>query len=142
MIVAFLLLISCELAGEVARQAFNLPIPGSVIGMFFLAAVLAFRMDKPDAPAIPGALVETAETLISHMGLLFVPAGVGVIAEAGLLREEWLPIVAGLFGSTILSLAVTGLVMHWTTRPRSGTRPAAAISTTKPGFQSHTGRRP
>jgi hypothetical protein len=28
MIVAFLLLISCELAGEVVREAFNLPIPG------------------------------------------------------------------------------------------------------------------
>jgi holin-like protein len=134
MIVAFLLLISCELAGEVVRQAFNLPIPGSVIGMFFLAAVLAFRKDKPDAPAIPDALGETAETLISHMGLLFVPAGVGVIAEAGLLREEWLPIVAGLIGSTILSLAVTGLVMHWTTRPRTETGSAAAISTTEPGF--------
>jgi putative effector of murein hydrolase LrgA (UPF0299 family) len=77
--------------------------------MFFLAAVLAFRMDKPDAPAIPAALGETAETLISDMGLLFVPAGVGVIAEAGLWREEWLPIVTGLIGSTILSLAVTAV---------------------------------
>jgi putative effector of murein hydrolase LrgA (UPF0299 family) len=76
------------------------------------------------------------------MGLLFVPAGVGIIAEAGLLREQWLPIVAGLIGSTILSLAVTGLVMHWTTRPRTETRSAAAVSTTKPGFQSHAGRGP
>jgi holin-like protein len=142
MIVAFLLLISCELAGEVVREAFNLPIPGSVIGMLFLAAVLAFRKDKPDAPAIPAALGETAETLISHMGLLFVPAGVGVIAEAGLLREEWLPILAGLIGSTILSLAVTGLAMHWTMRPRTETQSAAATSTSKPGFQSHAGRGP
>jgi holin-like protein len=140
MILAFLLLISCELAGEVAREAFNLPIPGAVIGMLFLAAVLAFRKDKPDAPAIPAALGETAETLISHMGLLFVPAGVGVIAEVRVLREEWLPIVAALIGSTILSLAVTGLAMHWTMRPRTETRSAAAISTTKPGFQNHAGR--
>ena len=142
MIVAFLLLISCELAGEVVREAFDLPIPGSVIGMLLLAAMLASRKDKPDAPAIPAVLGETAEALISHMGLLFVPAGVGVIAEAGLLREEWLPIMAGLIGSTILSLAVTGLVMHWTTRSRTETRSAAAISTTKPGFQSHAGRGP
>jgi len=142
MIVAFLLLISCELAGEVVRETLNLPIPGSVIGMLFLAVVLAFRKDKPDAPAIPTALGETAETLISHMGLLFVPAGVGVIAEAGLLREEWLPIVAGLIGSTILSLAVTGLVMHWATRRSIETRSAAAIPNTKPGLQSRAGRGP
>ena len=132
MIVAFLLLISCELAGEVVRETLNLPIPGSVIGMLFLAVVLAFRKDKPDAPAIPAALGETAETLISHMGLLFVPAGVGVIAEAGLLREEWLPIVAGLIGSTILSLAVTGLVMRWTLLPPGEARLPSALATTKP----------
>ena len=140
MIVAFLLLISCELVGEVTRQAFNLPIPGPVVGMFFLAAVLAFRKDKPNAPAIPDALGRTAETLISHMGLLFVPAGVGIITEAGLLQEEWLPIVAGLIGSTVLSLAVTGLVMHWTTRTRAEVRSAAIAS--KPGLATHAGKRP
>ena len=114
MVLAFLALIACELVGEFVRGAFNLTVPGPVIGMFLLAAVLAFRKDRPDAPAIPDALGQTAETLISHMGLLFIPAGVGIITEAGVLRQEWLPIAAGLIGSTVLSLAVTGLVMHWT----------------------------
>ena len=49
------------------------------------------------------------------------------------MREEWLPIVEGLIGSTILSLAVSGLVMHRTPRPRTETRSAAAIPTTKAG---------
>lgn len=118
MIAAFLVLIACELVGEVVRSAFELPIPGPVIGMFCLGGILAFRKDRPGAPAIPEALGQTAEALISHMGLLFVPAGVGILAEAELLRKEWLPIAAGLIGSTVLSLAVTGLVMHWMTRPR------------------------
>ena len=61
------------------------------------------------------------------MGLLFVPAGVGIVAEAGLVRKEWLPIAAGLIGSTVLSLAVTGLVMHWTTRRRREIRPASDV---------------
>jgi holin-like protein len=51
-----------------------------------------------------------AQRLIRHMGLLFVPAGAGVIAETGILRLEWLPIAAGLIRSTLLSLAVIGLV--------------------------------
>ena len=123
MIAAILLLIACELVGEIAREALALPIPGPVIGMFLLAAVLSFRRDRPERPAIPAALGDTAETLIGHMGLLFVPAGVGIIAEAGVLRAEWLPIVAGLVGSTVLSLIVTGLVMHWTTKPGSKIRP-------------------
>ena len=127
MIAAFLVLIACELVGEVVREAFSLPIPGPVIGMFCLAAILALRKDGPDAPAIPDALGDSAETLIGHMGLLFIPAGVGIISEAGLLRAEWLPILVGLIGSTVFGLAVTGLVMHWTTRPRRQSGSAAAI---------------
>ncbi|WP_051334675.1 CidA/LrgA family protein [Bradyrhizobium sp. Ai1a-2] len=138
MIAAFLLLIAFELAGELVRGALHLPIPGPVIGMFLLAAVLIARKDRPDAPAIPEALVRTSEGLISHMGLLFVPAGVGLIAEAGLLRAEWLPILAGLVGSTILSLAVTGLVMHWTTRPR-GDAPSVAREAAPPDLVGHHG---
>lgn len=122
MIAAFLLLLVCELIGELARAAFNLPVPGPVIGMLLLAAALSLRTDRPEAPAVPDALGRTAESLISHMGLLFVPAGVGIITEVGLLRAEWLPIMAGLIGSTVLSLATTGLVMHWTTRPRRKAR--------------------
>jgi len=34
MIAAFLVLIACELVGEVVREAFSLPIPGPVIGMY------------------------------------------------------------------------------------------------------------
>lgn len=56
------------------------------------------------------------------MGLLFVPAGVGIIAEFGLVRKEWLPIAAALVGSTVLSIAATGLVMHWITRSAQRTK--------------------
>jgi len=115
MLTAVLCLIACQLIGELVREAFHLPIPGPVIGMFLLAAALALRGGRADG-AIPPFLEKVAETLIGHMGLLFIPAGVGVIAEAGLLRQQWLPIVAALLGSTFLSLAVTGLAMHWLTR--------------------------
>jgi holin-like protein len=112
---ALLILIGCQLIGEVLRAALHAPIPGPVIGMFLLAIVLAWRdRGRPDADtdAAPSDLRRAADTLIAHMGLLFVPAGVGVIAEGGLLRTEWLPIVAGLVGSTVLGLVVTGVVMN------------------------------
>jgi holin-like protein len=125
---ALLILIVCEFIGETVRTAFSLGVPGPVIGMFLLAAILAIRKDKPGRLAIPAELGTAAETLIGHMGLLFVPAGVGIVAEAGLLRQEWLPILAGLVGSTILSLAVTGLVMRWTTRRAADTPPLRVAS--------------
>jgi holin-like protein len=135
MIPAILVLIVCELAGEIAREALMLPVPGPVIGMFLLTAALSVRKDCAARPAIPKALGSTAETLISHMGLLFVPAGVGIITEIGVLRAEWLPIAAGLIGSTVLSLIVTGLVMHWMSSPRSETKPRSAT-------KRHSGEQP
>ncbi len=110
MLLAILTLMGCQLIGEALRDAFDLPVPGPVIGMFLLAAILVIRGRRSNP--VPPALAATADTLISHMGLLFVPAGVGIIAEAGLLRQQWLPIVAALVGSTMLSLAVTGSVLH------------------------------
>lgn len=116
MLSAILCLLGSDLAGELIGQTFHLPVPGPVIGMFLLAAVLAVRSqaDKP----IPVPLETTADSLIGVMGLLFVPAGVGIITELHLLREQWLPIVVALLGSTVLSLAVTGAVMHLMSRPR------------------------
>jgi holin-like protein len=120
---AFLVLLACELAGDLLHQVLALPVPGPVIGMSILAAALVLRMEGPAAksPVIAG-VEHAAETLIRHLGLLFVPAGVGLIAETGVLRAEWLPIAAGLIGSTLLSLAVTGLVMHWSIRRRAARR--------------------
>ncbi|MGY4368542.1 holin-like protein [Bradyrhizobium sp. LB1.3] len=123
MIPALLVLLGCELAGNALHQMIGLPVPGPVIGMSILAAALAFRKGGASSGSpITCSLQQTAETLIRHMGLLFVPAGVGLIAEIGVLRSAWLPIAAGLIGSTLLSLAVTGLVMHWSIRRRAARR--------------------
>ena len=128
MLPAILTLMGCQLFGQTMHDAFGLPVPGPVIGMFLLAAILVMRGRR--AIPMPPALGTTADMLVSHMGLLFVPAGVGIIAEAGLLRQQWLPIVAAVVGSTVLSLAVTGLVMHAGLRlsERRRTLPAAVSS--------------
>ena len=82
MIAAFLVLIGCELVGEMLRSSLDLPVSGPVLGMFLLTGILAVRKDTPNAQAIPYALGRTADALISHVGPLFVQAGVGIVAEA------------------------------------------------------------
>jgi holin-like protein len=128
---AILILIGCQLLGELIREALSLPIPGPVVGMFLLAAILVVRGQSAGGASTKSSLDKTAGTLISHMGLLFVPAGVGIIAEAHLLRQEWLPILAAVVGSTILGVAVTGFVMHRVSGP---TRREA---TTTPSLLGH-----
>jgi holin-like protein len=108
MLNAFSILLGCELGGEFLRRIFSLPLPGAVIGMCFLAM---FLLRKPSA--LPSSLVSTAEVLLKYLGLLFVPAGVGVIANMDLIAAEWFPILVALVGSTILSVLVTAYVMHW-----------------------------
>nr|WP_321983297.1 CidA/LrgA family protein [uncultured Lichenicoccus sp.] len=110
MLIAILVLLVCQLVGEASREVLGLPIPGAVVGMFLLAIVLACRGHGPRS--VPVALETTAEMLISFMGLLFVPAGVGIITEAQLLGQQWIPILAAVIGSTVLSLVVTSFVMH------------------------------
>ncbi len=94
--------------------------------MLLLAAALAWRgYGREDIPRST-PLDRTAGALLDHLGLLFVPAGVGIIAETDLLRREWLPILGAVIGSTILSLAVTAFVMHCMSGKESATPSSAA----------------
>jgi putative effector of murein hydrolase LrgA (UPF0299 family) len=81
--------------------------------------------------AVSPPLLTAANGLIANMGLLFVPAGVGIIAELGVLRSEWLAILAGLLVSTLLGLAVTGLVMHHVSRLADARRRAVPEAATE-----------
>jgi holin-like protein len=123
MLAGFFILMVFELLGEVLRAAFRLPVPGPVIGMFLLAAVLITAEKNGGGPAIVKAAQEPLQrlshSLLSWMGLFFVPAGAGLIAQADLLKREWLPILAGVAGSTILSILATGWTMHFFLQPRS-----------------------
>jgi holin-like protein len=113
-LLACLILIGFQLLGEMVHQYFKLPLPGPVVGMFLLAAVLVYRQraaGRAGEPA-PPALMRTANALIGNMGLLFVPAGAGIMTQSVLLHHSWVPIAAGVVGSTLLSLTTTGLSLH------------------------------
>ena len=104
---SFFLLLVFQLAGEALRKAAHLPIPGPVLGMVLLAGWYILRRRDPDPAA-----EQTANTLLGWLGLLFVPAGVGIVANMALLRAAWLPISVGLVGSTLLTLLLTAFLMQ------------------------------
>lgn len=101
-LLGLLILLAFLWVGDALSRALRLPLPGSVTGMLMLAAALRWRL-VPERAVRPAA-----ELLIRHMTLFFVPAGVGVMAYAGLLRREWLPIVAAGTVSTVAVLLVVG----------------------------------
>jgi holin-like protein len=103
MIGALTTLLLCQLAGEILVRALHLPIPGPVLGMVLLFAGLVLR--QREAPAPLGA---TADALLGNLGLLFVPAGVGVVLYLPLLARDWAPISLAVLAGTLLAIAATG----------------------------------
>ncbi len=96
------LLLLFQFLGELVSRAFNLPIPGSVLGMgLLLLALMAKWVDIK-------WFEEAAELLLSNMALFFVPAGVGVMVYGDLIAAEWLPITVATVLSTFVVMAVTG----------------------------------
>jgi holin-like protein len=106
MIGAWVILLLFQLVGEIIVQMSDLPAPGPVIGMVLLFLALKWR------GVLPATLRTTAETLLSHLSLLFIPAGVGIIQYGALLRDEWFALTVALIISTLLTVTVTALVMR------------------------------
>ena len=99
------LLLSCQLFGEISVVWSGLPVPGPVVGMVLLFVGLVLHGGVTDG------LGRLVDGLLSHLSLLFVPAGVGVMLHITMLREEWQAISVALVLSTVLTIAVTGLLM-------------------------------
>lgn len=101
MLNALTLLVSCQFAGEIAARGLGLPIPGPVVGLLLLLVYLLVR----GGPSEP--LRATATGLLANLGLLFVPAGVGVVQYLGLIGEYGVALAVALVGSTLLTLLAT-----------------------------------
>jgi holin-like protein len=103
---AFAILLLFQCLGEGAVFLLGLPVPGPVAGMILLFVSLLLW------PSLQTRIETAAGELLRHLSLLFVPAGVGIVAAAGSGSGHWLAIVASLVASTVLTLAVTALVLH------------------------------
>ncbi len=111
MVLGFAILLVCQLAGEVASRGLGLPVPGPVLGLVLLVAGLAvWGRRRSDADVAASPVGRVGDGLLASLGLLFVPAGVGVIQYGGLMRAQALPLALSLVGSTALTLVVTVLV--------------------------------
>lgn len=91
--------------GELLSKFFLPSIPGPVLGLLLLLAFLCLRgqVDKD--------LADVADGFRQHLGLLFVPASVGVLLFLPELQTHALAVTTALLVSVILTIAVTAIVL-------------------------------
>ena len=95
--------------GEVLARGFSLPLPGPVLGLILLVPALRFALVREP-------VAECANFLLSHLSLLFIPVGVGVMTHLALLSQYGGRMLVVIALSTWIGLAVTALVLYWPDR--------------------------
>ncbi len=91
--------------GEVIARSTPVGLPGPVVGMLLL--LVALRFERVSAP-----VSRTADVLLEHLSLLFVPVGVGVMTHLALISQYGVRMLLALVVSTWIGLAVTALVLR------------------------------
>jgi holin-like protein len=102
--------------GELLSRGLALPFPGPVVGMVLLVPALRWS-------AVREPVQVSADFLLSHLSLLFVPVGVGVMTHIALVSTYGFRMLAVLVASTLVGLVVAVLALHGL--PRRGA-PASA----------------
>jgi holin-like protein len=92
--------------GEILSRLVLRSIPGPVLGLVLLLGFLTVR------GRVNVNLESVAMAFSRYLGILFVPAAVGVVLVLPQLRSAWVAVAAALIGSLVITIVVAGLVMR------------------------------
>lgn len=102
----------CQLGGELLAVVLRLPIPGPVLGMAILFTLLVVNK------RVPAGVGRVADLLLANISLLFVPASVGIMLHFSRIERDILPIAIVVLGTTLATIAITGLTVRALTRKK------------------------
>lgn len=105
-----LIILLVSLAGDKVAAVFNLPIPGSVIGMLLLFTLLSTGVIKT------AQIQEVTTFLLKHMAFFFIPVTVGLMNYWEIFHQRGIL----LFSSLAISLFIAFVVFRFTTLKNEG----------------------
>ena len=114
MLRAIFIIFFFQLLGEALKKFFEMRIPGPVIGLILLLAVLIF-LKKFKTTAIinlKNDVENTSNYILSYLSLLFVPIGVGVVMHLSYLENNLFKVLIIVFISTVLTIGITAFLME------------------------------
>jgi len=88
-------------------KSLHLPLPGNVVGMLLLLALLSCRVLQPKH------IQEGANLLLSHMSFFFIPFAVGLMNWFPFFSRHALVLAAALVAGATVGLAVTGYAVQF-----------------------------
>lgn len=104
---SLLIILGCLAVGEAAAYLTGIKLPGSIIGMGVLFALLQAGWVKAEW------LQQLTDALMANLTLFLVPPCVAVIRHLDLIADDWFPILTATAASTLCVLLVTGKVHRW-----------------------------
>jgi len=100
-----IIILGAYFLGMLLEYTLKLPIPGVVLGLVLLFLALQTGLIK--AEWVEG----TADFLLTHMAFLFLPAGVGLMTSAGVLKGNVLPFTVIIILTTAVVWTVTAFTV-------------------------------
>lgn len=102
-----LIIFGFSFVGDTLSNSLHLPVPGSILGMIFLFLALQFKVLKfTDVD-------EVGSFLINNMTILFLPAGVGIMAKWSLISDFWWQIALIVLLALIVNVFVLGHLVQF-----------------------------
>ena len=98
----FMVIVACLLAGKSVAAILPFAFPGSIIGMLLLFVLLSLQLIRFSWVEQGGGL------LLRHMGVLFVPVAVGLVAWLEPLRQSFGLIMLCVVLGIVLILGAVG----------------------------------
>lgn len=105
-----LVILAISFAGEILKYFLPFPIPASIYGMVILFIGLLTGWIRLEA------VKETGKFLIEIMPVMFIPAGVGLMASWGTLKPLLVPVSVITAAVLVIVMAVTGKTSEWLIR--------------------------
>ena len=106
----FLIILAISLVGEVLKALLPFPIPASIYGMVLMFILLLTGIVKLDQ------VRDAGKFLIEIMPVMFIPAGVGLMASWNVLQPVLIPVSIITVITIFTVMGATGLVSQFIIR--------------------------
>ena len=106
----FLIILAISLVGEVLKALLPFPIPASIYGMVLMFILLLTGIIKLDQ------VRDAGKFLIEIMPVMFIPAGVGLMASWNVLQPVLIPVSVITVITIFTVMGATGLVSQFIIR--------------------------